>query len=164
MCTVSLGRVPRCGLAGSWHRAILSSMKNIQTFPPGGLCCVTHPSEVWPGCSTSAPASHVPAFICAGEQSSACARVCLSIPLGCTPQAYKALCVPSFKTKEKPRVSDRDSNGLMDEGPYMSETRSWSDPHGWWAGRGGAFLFPEEREFATMRESGCLFMLFMDFL
>lgn len=84
--------------------------------------------------STSAPASHVPASIYAGEQSCVCVCVYLSILLGCTPQAYKALCLPSFKTKEKPRVSDRDSSGLMGGGPYMSETRSRSDPL-WVVGR-----------------------------
>ena len=78
-------------------------------------------------------------YLCWRAVVCVCVCVCVSILLGCTPQAYKALCLPSFKTKEKPRVSDRDSSGLMGGGPYMSETRSWRDPHGWWAGRGGAF-------------------------
>ena len=103
-------------------------------------------------------------FMLESSRVCVCVCVCVSILLGCTPQAYKALCLPSFKTKEKPRVSDRDSSGLMGGGPYMSETRSWRDPHGWWAGRGGAFCSQRKGSLPGVRELGCLFMLFMGFL
>lgn len=44
--------------------------------------------------------------------------------LVCTLQAYKALCLLSLKTKQRTQVSDKDINGLMDGGAYMSEARS----------------------------------------
>ena len=35
---------------------------------------------------------------------------------------------PALRPKKEPRVcSNRDINGVMDGGPYMSEVRSWSD-------------------------------------
>jgi len=47
--------------------------------------------------------------------------------LGCTPQGYKAYTCPVLEPKTEPGVSNRDIDGLMDEGAYMSEARSWSD-------------------------------------
>ena len=35
--------------------------------------------------------------------------------------------LPSFKTKERHRVSNRDVSGLMDGRSYVFEVRSWSD-------------------------------------
>ena len=43
--------------------------------------------------------------------------------VGLHPTVLQGLCLPSFKTKD----SNRDINGLMDEGAYTSEARSWSD-------------------------------------
>ena len=46
--------------------------------------------------------------------------------VGLHPTSLQALYLPSFKTEERrPGVSNRDINGLMDGGPYMSEARSW---------------------------------------
>ena len=45
---------------------------------------------------------------------------------GFTPEACKPYTCPASRWKQKPGVRDRDSNGLMDGGPYMSEARSWS--------------------------------------
>ena len=48
--------------------------------------------------------------------------------LGCTLQAYKACTCPASTPKKKSGVSNRDINGLMDEGSYMSEVRPWRTP------------------------------------
>ena len=37
--------------------------------------------------------------------------------------------MPSFKTKERARVSDTDINDLMDEGVYTFEAGFWSTSH-----------------------------------
>ena len=47
--------------------------------------------------------------------------------LGCTLQVYKPCACPASRLKKELRDSDRDINGLMDAGAYMSEARSWSD-------------------------------------
>jgi hypothetical protein len=47
--------------------------------------------------------------------------------LGFTPEACKPCTCPASRRKQKPRVRDRDSHGLMDGGPYMFEPRSWSN-------------------------------------
>ena len=47
--------------------------------------------------------------------------------LGCTPQAYNVLCLPSFKTEERAWSQQQKCHGLMDRGPYTSEARSQSE-------------------------------------
>ena len=47
--------------------------------------------------------------------------------MGCPPQAYKPCACPASRLKKEPRVSNRDINGLMDEGTYTSEAKSWSN-------------------------------------
>ena len=53
-----------------------------------------------------------------------------SFPLQIEGSCWAASCrptSPASRPKKEPRVSSRDINGLMDEGAYMSEARSWSD-------------------------------------
>ena len=47
--------------------------------------------------------------------------------MGCLPQAYKPCACPASTLKKEPRVSNRDISGLMDEGTYTSEAKSWSN-------------------------------------
>ena len=72
--------------------------------------------------------------------------------------------VPPASRPKKSPVGDRDINGLMDGGPYMSEKRSWSDLRGCWAGRGGSLYSQRKGNLPLKRELDCLFMLFMEFL
>ena len=44
----------------------------------------------------------------------------------------QALHLPSLETKEEPGSSNRDINGLMDRGAYMSRARSWSNTSRVW--------------------------------
>ena len=55
------------------------------------------------------------------------------------------LMLPQF---QKPRVSNRDIHGLMDNGTYMSEARSWSNipPCAVDSGQDMATVFAPERE------------------
>ena len=45
-------------------------------------------------------------------------------------------CWAASRWKKEPGVSNRDTNGLMEGGSYMSETISWNDPPPW-GGNGG---------------------------
>ena len=48
--------------------------------------------------------------------------------VGLYPAGLQALYLPILQTEERPRVSDRNVEGLTDcGGAYMSEARSWSD-------------------------------------
>ena len=47
--------------------------------------------------------------------------------MGCTPQTYKPCACPASGLRKEAKVSNRDINGLMDEGSYMSKTRFWSN-------------------------------------
>ena len=46
--------------------------------------------------------------------------------VGLLPQACKTCTCPSSRPKKEPGVNNRDTHGLMDQGPYMSEARAWS--------------------------------------
>ena len=48
--------------------------------------------------------------------------------LGCRLQACNACTCPVSKPKKESGVSNRDIGGLMDEGAYLSEARSWRTP------------------------------------
>lgn len=51
-----------------------------------------------------------------------------SILVGLHTTGLQGLTLPSFRSKEEPRVIKRDISGLMgDGGSYMSEARFWSD-------------------------------------
>ena len=43
--------------------------------------------------------------------------------MGCTPQSYKLRTCSTSKPKKKPRVSDRDINGLMDWGVFLVQSK-----------------------------------------
>ena len=43
--------------------------------------------------------------------------------LRCTPQAYKSIAYPALRPRKQTGVSNRDINGLMDGGVYMSKAR-----------------------------------------
>ena len=47
--------------------------------------------------------------------------------VGLHPQSYKGCACPASRPKTEPRGSNRDISGLMDEGAYTLEARSWSD-------------------------------------
>ena len=69
--------------------------------------------------------------------------------VGCIPQTYKAYTCPVLEPEIGPGVSNRDMNGLVDEGAYMSEARSWKSPCSrWWAGHSSRFHNWGQKEIA----------------
>ena len=56
--------------------------------------------------------------------------------LGCTLQACKPGTCPASRPKTELSVGNRHMNGLIDEGSYMSEARSWSNTPPYAADRG----------------------------